>query len=103
MEIQRFVDIETLRGTEEEIREWYKYDVVGVHYTSMGYGDTVDYVERLRDEVLKEYPNIKKTDMRIWIIGDHESRRHARFLTLFVPIPIDDFLRLRAENKIGIK
>ena len=27
---------------------------------------------------------------------------HAHFMTLFVPIPIDEFFRLREEGKINI-
>ena len=103
MKIQRLIDSSSFHASEAEIREWYKYGVVGVYYTSMGYGDTVAYVEELTAEVLKEYPKVNKSDVRIWTIGEKESNMHAHFMTLIVPIPIDDFLRLRAEGKINIK
>ena len=102
MKIQRLVESNTFHGSEEQIREWYQYGVVGVHYASMGYGDTVKYVNALRREVRKEYPKIKDDDMRIVNITEGMSNMHAHFMTLFVPIPIDEFFRLREEGKINI-
>ena len=102
MKFWRLVDEFTFKASNEQIRAWYKSGNVRVYYCPTVCSGTVQTINQLRDEILKEFPNIKEEDMHILVISEKSSSTHAKFTTIFTGIPVDDFLRLRSENKIGI-
>ena len=102
MKFWRLVDEFTFKASEEQIRAWYKNGNVRVYYCPTVCSGTVQSINQLRDEILKEFPSIKEDDMHILAIDEKESRFHAKFTTIFTGIPVEYFLQLRSENKIGI-
>ena len=100
--LERYVDETTFRMNEEELKKTYLHGCIGIHYAFNNYRSDVNHILELRDEVLKDYPNMSADEMEVRIIGRHESTRHAGVTTLFVGIPIDDYLKLYKEDKIGI-
>ena len=99
----RLVDESTFRMSEEEVRKAYTWNTVAIHYAVDNYGNDVHHILQLREEVLKDYPKMSDRDMEIRKITREQSISHAGLTTLFVSIPIDDYLKLREENKIDIR
>lgn len=100
---EKYVAERTFYMNEEELKKVYPDGYISIHYAFNNYRDDVQHVLDLRDEVLKDYPNMRERDMTVWVIGDHESIRHARVTTLVVNIPVDDYLKLKKERKVGIR
>lgn len=101
--LEKYVSEDVFFMSEEELRKACSWGSVGIHYAFDCYKESVHHVLQLRDEVLKDYPNMSDEDMTVWKISRQESRRHAGFTTLFVQIPIDEYLQLRKEHKITIR
>lgn len=99
---EKYVDERTFYMNEEELKKVYSDGDISIHYAFNNYRNDVQHVLDLRDEVLKDYPNMRERDMTVWVIGDHESIRHARVTTLVVNISVDDYLKLKKERKVGI-
>lgn len=101
--LEKYVSESVFLMSEEELREACSWGSVGIHYAFNNYEESVHHILQLRDEVLKDYPNLTDKDMAVWKINRQESIRHAGYTTLFVQIPIDEYLKLRREHKIDIK
>ena len=99
----KLVQENTFFMTEAEVRKAYKYGKVGIHYAFNNYGHDVSHVLALREEVLKDYPSMSDKDMEVWTLSRDETIRHASFTTLFVGIPIEDYLKLRKEGAFEIR
>ena len=99
----RLVEERTYFMSEAEVRAVYTYGKVGIHYAFNNYEDSVEHVLKLRNEILKDYPNMRDSEMKVWKLTREETIRHARFTTLYVSIPIDEYLKLRKEDKFEIK
>lgn len=101
--LEKYVSEDLFFMSEEELREVCSWGSVGIHYAFNCYEESVHHILQLRDEVLNDYPNMTDKDMTVWKISRKESIRHAGYTTIFVQIPIDDYLQLRREHKIGIR
>lgn len=101
--LEKYVDERTYHLTEEELRKVYTYGSVGIHYAFNDYRNDVQKIIDLSTEVHKDYPGMRNDEMTIWVISDKESIRHAKVTTLFIQIPIEDYLKLRNQNQIGIR
>ncbi len=99
----KLVQEDTFYMSEEEVREAYKYGKVGIHYAFNNYDHDVSHVLALKEEVLKDYPSMSDMDMEVWTLSRNETVRHADLTTLFVNIPIDDYLKLRKAGAFGIR
>lgn len=100
-ELKRFIQEGTLRMSDEEIRQACK-EKIGVLYGFNNYGCNLTHINELRECILNDYPDTKDEDIEVWWIRDTQSIRHARFTMLYVAIPTEDFIRLRADGKIFI-
>lgn len=101
--LEKYVSEDLFFMSEEELREACSWGTVGIHYAFNCYDESVHHILQLRDEVLKDYPNLTDKDMTVWKITRQESIRHAGYTTLFVQIPINEYLHLRKEHKITIR
>lgn len=100
-ELKRFIHESALKLSDDEIREQCK-EYIRVLYGFNNYGCNLVHINELKECILKDYPDTKDEDMDIWFISAYESIRHARFTMLSVPIPTEDFIKLRAEGQIYI-
>ena len=87
--------------SDDEIRNHHK-EYVRVLYGSNDYKCNLTHINELKECVLKNYPNTKDEDIEVLFISTTESIRHARFTMLSVPIPTEDFIKLRSEGQIYI-
>lgn len=101
--LERYVSESTFFMSEDEVRAQYPHGFVGIHYAFNNYRNDVQHILDLKAEVLKDYPNMSIRDMTIWVISNKDSIRHAGVTTLFVRVPIDEYLKLRREEKINIR
>lgn len=101
--LEKYVSEDLFFESKEKLRELCPWGTIGIHYAFNCYAESVHHILQLRDEVLKDYPNLTDKDMTVWKISRTESIRHAGYTTLFVQIPIDDYLKLIREHKIGIR
>ncbi len=99
----RLVDEITFRMNEEELRNSSLYGRIGVYYAFENYGHSVQHVLELRDEVLKDFPEMKDSDMEVRELSKRETNRHACYTTIYISIPIDDYLKLKAKGGFDIK
>lgn len=99
----RLVDKITFRMSEDELRRTSLYGQVGVYYAFENYGHSVQHVLELRDEVLKDFPKMKDSDMEVRELSMRETNRHACYTTIYISIPIDDYLKLKAKGGFDIK
>ena len=99
----RLVEERTYFMNEAEIRDAYTYGTVGIHYAFNNYGHSVEHVLKLRQKVLKDYPNMKDSEMEVRELTRAETIRHASFTTLYIGIPIDEYVKLRNAGKLDIK
>ena len=101
--VMRLVRESVFKMNEEELRKKFPYGKVGVHYAIDSRNHSITHVLALRNEVLKDYPNMKDCDMNVCTVARGSTIRFGDITTLFVTIPIDDYLKLRKENKIEIR
>ena len=73
---------------------------VGVYYSFNNYSCNLAHINALKEEILKDYPDMRDEDIEVQYILHNESIRHARFTVLRVSIPKEEFIRLRKENLI---
>ena len=102
MNARIFVEERIFKASEDKVREMSTHGIVGVHY-AFSYGRSVKQVLELKEAVRKDFPDMKDCDMTVWILDMDETIRHARVMTLYIELPVDDYLRLRQENRIDIK
>lgn len=103
-EVKKFIEDSILKMTDDEIRLSFK-EKIGVFYgfnTFNNYECNLKHVNELREYVLKDYPNTSDKDIEVWWIKDTQSIRHARFTMLYIAIPTEDFIKLKAEGQIYI-
>ena len=103
MQHEKYINESVYRMSDDEVREVSINGTIGIHYAFNSYKEDVAHVLKLREVVLKDYPNMSDEKMTVWKIARHESIRHAGFTTLFVMIPVEDYLRLRKEGTIFIR
>ena len=103
--IKLLVNDRTFRMNEEQLRAAHPKGKVGVHYAHAfnSYRRDLQHLLNLRDEVLKDYPNMSEKEMEVWELLETQSVWNEGFITLYVSIPIDDYLKLRREDKIEIR
>ena len=101
--VMRLVRESVFKMSEEELRKKFPYGKVGVHYAIGSNDHSIAHVHALQAEVLRDYPNMKDRDMNVCTVTRGSAIRYGDITTLFVPIPIDDYLKLRKENKIEIR
>lgn len=101
--LEKYVSESMFFASYEELRELCSWGTVGIHYAFNCFDESVHHILKLKDEVLKDYPNLTDKDMTVWKISCKESVRHVGYTTLFVHIPINDYLKLRREHKIVIR
>lgn len=103
MQHEKYINEGVYHMSDDEVKEVAINGTIGIHYAFNNYKEDVAHVLKLREVVLKDYPNMSDADMTVWKIARHESIRHAGFTTLFVMIPVEDYLRLRKEGAIFIR
>lgn len=103
MQHEKFISEGVFFMNDEQVKEISINGSIGIHYAFNTYNESVSHVLKLRDEVLKDYPALSDDDMTVWKITRNESIRHAGFTTLFVQIPVEDYLKLRKEGAISIR
>lgn len=99
--LERYIREENYHAPDDEIRELCK-NGISIWYGFDTYQNSVKHIHELCEAIRSEYPDAKDEDMEVWFVEPHQSIRHARFTTLRVKIPTEDFIRLRQERKIGI-
>ena len=100
-DMKRFIDERTLGMSDDEIREVCREEI-GILYGFNNYGCNLTHINELKECILKDYPDTKDDDIEVWWIRDTQSIRHARFTMLYVAIPTEDFIKLRADRQIYI-
>ena len=100
-DMTRFIDERTLGMSDDEIRGNCK-EKIGILYGFNNYGCNLTHINELKECILKDYPGTKDDDIEVWWIRDTQSIRHARFTMLYVAIPTEDFIKLRADRQIYI-
>ena len=84
--------------SEEEIKERGK---IGVFYATDTCDHSMRHVLQLREEVLKDYPDTRDSDMDVYEITSSDSCMYASHTTIAVAIPAEDFLSLRKAGKLN--
>lgn len=100
-ELKRFVEEETLKMSDEEIRKNCKENIE-ILYGYNNYECNLKHINELKKCILLYYPNTKDEDIEVRFISSTESIRHAGFTMLRVAIPTEDFIKLRINGKIYI-
>ena len=75
---------------------------IGIFYAFDTYSCSLEHIKELAEAVRKEYPTLRDDQMNIWYVERSQSIRHACFTTLYVSIPIEDFIQMRRNHEIGI-
>lgn len=86
--------------SEEEVMRIFGETGVCVFYAFDNYNHSVAHILRLREEVLKEYPDMKDSEMSIREFTRDETSRFASHTVLAVTIPAEDYLKLRKAHEI---
>lgn len=105
MNARIFVEERIFKASEDEVREMSMmntHGIVGVHY-AFSYGRSVEQVLKLREAVLKDFPDKEDSRMSIWVLNADESQMHENVMTLYIEIPVEDYLRLKREHRVEIK
>ena len=100
-EMKRFIQENTLKLSDDEIRQLHK-EKIGILYGFNNYRNDLEHINELRKHILQDYPDAQDKDIEVWYIRNTQSIRHASFTMLYIMIPTDDFLKLRAEEQIHI-
>lgn len=99
--LDRYIQERSFHVPDDEIRQLCK-DKISIWYGFNNYESSIKHVLELRDAVRADYPDMKDEDMEVWFVEPHQSIRHARFTTLRVSIPVEDFIKLRQDRKIFV-
>ena len=86
--------------SEEEIMRIFGETGVCVFYAFDNYDYSVAHILKLREEVMKEYPDMKDSEMGIREFTRNETKRFVSHTVLAVTIPAEDYLKLRKEHEI---
>ena len=97
--LERYIQERNFNITTEELKDMTR---IGIFYGFNNYSCSVQHILELAEAVRQEYPNISNDDMNIWYVERSQSIRHAGYTTLYVSIPVEDFIRLRMNDEIGI-
>jgi len=97
--LERYIQERNFNITTEELKDMTR---IGIFYGFNNYSCSVQHILELAEAVRQEYPNIVNDDMNIWYVERSQSIRHAGYTTLYVSIPVEDFIRLRMNHEIGI-
>lgn len=85
--------------SEEELKEKEK---IYVFYTFDTQNHSLDLILRLREEVLKEYPDTADSDVRVYELTKADTSLYRSRTTLVVPIPVADYIKLRNAGEIRL-
>lgn len=99
--LEKYIREDNFYATDDELRKLCPQHI-GVFYGFNTYSDSVQHIMELVKAVKEDRPDIKEKDMTVWYVQRHQSRRHAGYTTLYVPIPIEDYLRMRHNDEISI-
>ena len=102
MNARIFVEERIFKASEDEVREMSTHGIVGVHY-AFSYGRSVEQVLKLSEAVLKDFPDKEESRMSIWVLNADESQTHENIMTLYVEIPVEDYLRFKSEHRVEIR
>ena len=97
--LERYIQERNFNITTEELKDMTR---IGIFYGFNNYSCSVQHILELAEAVRHEYPNIGNEDMNIWYVERSQSIRHVGYTTLYVSIPVEDFIRLRMNDEIGI-
>ncbi len=99
-----FVDERIFLANEDGVRTIANasHGMIGVHY-AFSYGRSADQVLKLKEAVQEDYPKKKASEMEVWILERKESMRHAGIMTLYIEIPVKDYLRFKNEGRVEIR
>ena len=97
--LERYIQERNFNITTEELKNMTR---IGIFYGFNNYSCSVQHILELAEAVRKDYPDMSYEDMNIWYVERSQSIRHAGYTTLYVSIPVEDFIKLRLENKIHI-
>ena len=96
----RLVGEKIFRMHEADLRDAQSDGEVGVYYSSTNYQHSLEHVLQLRQEILKDFPNMKDSEMEVMEVRSKNNTGHT---ALYIRIPIDEYLKLRNAGKISIK
>ena len=68
---------------------------VSIFYTSNTYRMDVAHINNLAQAIMKDYPKLKYSNMKVSIISPKISNRNADKLAIEVLIPVEDFIKLK--------
>lgn len=83
--------------SDEEIRNFNGGKIL-VWYGFNNYSRNLTHINELKKIILQEYPETRDEDIEVFFIEN--SRVYARHTMLTVAIPVEDFIRLRANDEI---
>ncbi|MBR0134437.1 hypothetical protein IJM16_04210 [Candidatus Saccharibacteria bacterium] len=100
-----FVDERIFLASEDEVRKISEssHDVIGLHYAFSSYGRSADRVIELKKAVQEDYPDKTGDEMEVWILNRSETVRHVGIMTLFIEVPVEDYLRYKKEGRVEIR
>lgn len=99
--LKRYINVENYRASDDEIRAVCP-ERICIWYGFNNYECNMTHINALCDAVRSEYPDMENKDMEVRVITHGQSRAHEGHTTLRVPIPVEDFIRLRQAHEIGI-
>lgn len=99
--LEKYISSVNFHATDDELRELCPTHIC-VYYAFDSYANNLHHIMDLASAIKNEYPNIQEKDMTVWFVNSNQSRRHVGYTTLYVPIPIEDYLRMRHNNEINI-
>ena len=99
--LELYIQERNFCAPDDEIRRLCK-EKIAVWYGFNNYQSSVKHILELCEAVRNDYPDMKDEEMEVWFVERHQSIRHARYTTLRVSIPVEDFIKLRQDGKISV-
>lgn len=99
--LERYIQERNFYAPDDELRTLCPTSI-GIFYAFNTYSCSLEHIKELAEAVRKEYPTLRDDQMNIWYVERSQSIRHACLTTLYVSIPIEDFIRMRQNNEIRI-
>lgn len=99
--VERYTCKGTVYRTDKDLREDYP-EKITVFYGRDTYDCSVEHIMKLANAIREDFPGVSDKDMEVMFVTRERSNRHGGHTILYIPVDIDDFIRLRNKFTIGV-
>lgn len=101
--LERLIWDRYFKLSDDEIRDICRgFGSIHLWYGFNNYNGTVQHINDLYEAVKADFPDVQDSDTFVYYVRYGESDRHSSMTMLRVSVPVEGYLSLKQEGKVGI-